>query len=150
MRGALIAVFIGALLCAGAAAQPTAPPVENVTVTGTKSRETINSFVQSLVVPTHATDKLARWQTGICPIALGLKPAFLQFITQHIKDAAKKVGAPVDGDPACAPNIEIVFTTTPQALLENIKKNHAGFLGYYDGSPLPAGRIPFTRICLRF
>jgi hypothetical protein len=85
-------------------------------------------------VPTHATDKLARWQSGICPMAVGLKPEFLKFITQRIRDAAVKAGTPVSADPHCTPNIQIVFTTTPQALLDNVKKNHPGFLGYYDGA----------------
>ncbi|HEX4270213.1 MAG TPA: hypothetical protein VHZ32_02460, partial [Rhizomicrobium sp.] len=92
----------------------------------------ISGFVQSLATPTRATGKIARWQQGICPVALGLKPAFLRFVVQQVKDIAAKVGAPVNGDPACAPNIEIVFTTAPQALLDNIKKRQPGFLGYAD------------------
>lgn len=49
-----------------------------------------------------------------------------------MKDVAARVGAPVNGDPSCAPNIEIVFTTAPQALLDNVKKDQPGFLGYFD------------------
>lgn len=122
---------LGLFLTAGmAAAQPS--PVEHVTVTGARSHQAISGFIQSLATPTRATGKIARWEQGICPIALGLKPAFLHFIVRQVKDIAAKAGAPVNADAACAPNIEIVFTTTPQALLDNIKKNQPAFLGYYD------------------
>lgn len=121
---------LGLFLTAGVAAAQS--PVENVTVTGARSHQAISGFVQSLAMPTRATGKIARWQRGICPVALGLKPAFLHFVVRQVKDIAAKAGAPVNGDPACAPNIEIVFTTTPQVLLDNIRKNQPAFLGYYD------------------
>ena len=38
----------------------------------------------------------------------------------------------MDSDASCKPNIEVVFTTTPQALLDNIRKGEPVFLGYHD------------------
>ena len=38
----------------------------------------------------------------------------------------------MDRDASCKPNIEVVFTTTPQALLDNIRKGEPVFLGYHD------------------
>jgi hypothetical protein len=112
-------------------AQPK-PSTESVTVTGTKDRQAIESFVQSLAVPTRAAEKLARWQQGICPVAVGLKPAFLNFITQHLKDIAAQVGAPVNSSPSCEHNIAIVFTTAPQALADNARKKKPALLGYHE------------------
>lgn len=120
------------LLLLPAAAQPAAPPVENVTVTGTKSREAISAFVQSLATPTRMTGKIARWAQGVCPVAVGLKPVFTKFITDRLKAVAASAGAPVNGSADCKPNIEIVFTTTPQALLDNIRKTQPELLGYFD------------------
>jgi hypothetical protein len=105
---------------------------ESVTVTGTKSRETIDGFVQAFTVPTRLTGKIARWENGICPVTVGIRPGFVNFVTQRVRAVAAMVGAPADGSAACKPNIEIVFTTKPQALLDNIRKNQKNYLGYYD------------------
>ena len=114
-----------------AVAQPGAAPVESVTVTGERARdEQIKSFVASRATPTFRLGKVARWEAGICPTALGLKPAFLKFITQRIRDTAARVGAPVSNRSSCLPNIEIVFTTAPQALVNNIRERNRVYLGY--------------------
>jgi hypothetical protein len=39
-------------------------------------------------------------------------------------------GAPVNTDPSCAANIQIVFTTAPQALLDNVRARDTDFLGF--------------------
>jgi hypothetical protein len=114
----------------GAVAQP-ASQTESVTVTGERAREEqIKSFVKSFAAPTFLLGKLSRWETGICPVAAGLRPAALRFIVEHLRDTARKVGAPVNEHADCRPNIEIVFTTTPQDLLNNVRKDHAVYLGF--------------------
>jgi hypothetical protein len=114
----------------GAMAQPA--PTEHVTVTGTRSRQVIESFVQSFVAPARMTGKIARWEDGICPTALGLKPVFLKFVMQRLRTVAAQVGAPVNTDSGCKPNVEIVFTTRPQALADGLRKDHEIYLGYAD------------------
>jgi hypothetical protein len=118
---------------AAAAAQP-ARPVESVTVTGTKSREVIQDFIQSFAAPARMTGKLARWDDGICPITVGLPAAFTRFVTQRVKDVARQVGAPVNDKESCEHNIAIEFTAKPQALLDTIRKKQPWFLGYADNS----------------
>jgi hypothetical protein len=71
---------------------------ESVTVTGTRSRQVLDKFVESFAAPTRMTGKLARWEDGVCPVAVGLKPAFLKFITRRLRDVAAQVGAPVNAD----------------------------------------------------
>jgi hypothetical protein len=129
LRRALILLL---LLTGPGLAQPVTPPVENVTVTGARTRQAIEGFVQSLAVPTHVTGKIARWEDGICPTLVGLKREFAGFIVKRVKDVAARTGAPVNAKPDCAPNIAIVFTTAPQALIDNVKKKTPGLLGYYD------------------
>jgi hypothetical protein len=119
-------------LLPAALAQPPRPSTESVTVTGTKSREVMQDFVKSFAVPTRAAGKLARWTDGICPIVAGVPPGFRKFIGQRVKDVAARVGAPVNGGATCKPNIEIAFTTAPQALMNLIKKKNAVLLGYHD------------------
>ncbi len=126
-----VAYFI-LLSLAPVAAQPAS--TEHVTVMGTRSRPVIDSFVQSFVAPSRITGKIARWEDSICVTALGLKPAFLKFVTQRVLTVAAQVGAPVNLDTACKPNLEIVFTTQPQLLIDGLKKDHGIYLGYADNS----------------
>jgi hypothetical protein len=122
-------------ISAQAARAPTErAPTEDVTVTGTRSREVIENFVASLATPTRMTGKIARWEDGICPITTGIRPAAKRFVTQRVRDVAAKVGAPVNGSESCRSNIAIVFTTRPQALADNVRKKTPSFLGYYDKS----------------
>jgi hypothetical protein len=124
--------FAGAamLLTAAAMAQPAS--LESVTVSGTKSRAVLQTFVQNFAAPARISGKLVRWQDGVCPLTVGLKPQFTRFVSWHVKDVAHQVGAPVDSRAGCKPNIEIVFTTTPQALLDNVRHKRPTLLGYHD------------------
>ncbi len=128
-----------ALLGAPGHAQPARqprqePPPESVTVTGTRSAEVIQHFIETFAAPTQLLGKMSRWETGTCPVAVGLRPAAIQFILQRLRDRAKDVGAPVNDKPNCRANIEIVFTTTPQGLLDNVRKDHELYLGYASSS----------------
>jgi hypothetical protein len=143
MRGRFVFTFL--LLAAPALAQTAAPATEHVTVTGTRSREVTDAFVQAFVAPSRMTGKLARWEDGVCPVAVGLKPKFTDFISQRIRDIGAKAGAPVNARKSCTPNIEVVFTTAPQGLLDNVRKRHPEYLGYVDSSAQKAALATVTR-----
>ena len=128
-RYALLAIFAAPSL---ALAQPAGAPSENVTVTGTRSRQVMQDFVRAMAVPTHTMDKLARWSDGICPLAAGLRPGFAQFIVRRLREIAVQVGAPVNERASCKPNIEIAFTAAPQLLMDRIKIKNSVLLGYHD------------------
>lgn len=135
----LKAGLAAALLLAGlvsAAAQDAAPPrTESVTVTGIKDAEAaIAKFVETMTVPTRAANKVARWKDGICPIAVGVRQEIGVFLIRRMMEVAGQVGAPVNDKVPCPPNIEIIFTATPQALLDNIRIMHPVLLGPYDNS----------------
>ena len=130
MRAAAASVIVAACL-APASAQPS---TEHVTVTGTRSRPVIDSFVQSFVKPTRMTGKFARWEDRICPITVGLRPDATSFVTRRVKEIATQAGAPVNDHEDCRANIAIVFTTRPQALLDDIRKRRPEIRGYYDNN----------------
>ncbi len=143
----LVMVLALLLSAATASAQPSTPskqqatlPTENVTVSATKSREIIRDFASSFAAHTQTIGKIARWESGICPITVGMPPDANKFVTERLKEVAAKVGAPISADKTCKHNIEIVFTKTPQALLDNVKKNQENFLGYHD-SPEQRDRL---------
>lgn len=108
---------------------------ESVTVTGIKDVEAaVSKFVGTMAVPTRVADKLAQWRDRVCPLTVGLRPEAAKFVTKRARDIAAMVGAPVNGKDSCQPNIEIMFTTTPQALLDNIRVMNPVLLGYHDNS----------------
>jgi hypothetical protein len=76
---------------------------------------------------------------------VGLKPDFATFVSQRLRDVAAQVDAPVNKDADCKPNIEIVFTTAPQALADKMRKAHPGFLGYHDNEEQLAKLATVTR-----
>ena len=131
----LAPVVFGVPAFAQNASTPAASPTENVTVTGIKDVEkAVTDFVAAMTVPTRVAGKMARWRDRICPITAGVRPSAVKFISQHVKDIAAQVGAPVNDKTDCKPNIEIVFTTTPQALLDTIFIKYPLLLGYHDNS----------------
>jgi hypothetical protein len=122
-------------LTAPAFAQTERSPSESITVTAGKyPQAVIRSFVDSHIAPTRMANKLARWKDPICPEVVGLPPKFGGFIRQHILDVAARVGAPANTRERCRPNMRVVFTTTPQELMNTVRKKYPDVLGYYDSS----------------
>lgn len=110
-------------------------PSESVTVTATKpSKMVIEHYVEKRMSPTRMVNRMARWRRPICPLTAGLGDKYAKYLTQRIRDVAAAVGAPVNADPGCKPNIEVVFTTTPQAFMDGVRKTGPAFLGYYDNN----------------
>lgn len=131
----LLAFFVLAAL-EPALAQPKSfeplPPVESVVVTGTKSPQALHDYVEAVAVPTRLSGKLARWEVPVCPIIVGLKPDAVRFIGRRLREIAAGADAPVSRDSNCHPNLQIVFTTAPQALIGNMRRKQSDLLGYYD------------------
>ncbi len=117
-------------------AQGPSPRPESITVTAAKSRATVEKFAKAFFTPTKLAGKIARWESGICPVTVGQPPAQASLVTDRVKDIAESVGAPIDASPTCAPNIQIVFTTTPQALLDDVRAHEPGYLGYAETGSL--------------
>jgi len=115
------------------ASQFGALPVESVVVTGASS-EAVNHFVQSAATPTHIIGKVARWETPICPAAVGVPDDVIALVVKRVREVAAQAGVRVSSNPVCKPNIVIAFTDTPQALLDNIRKDHREWLGYHSNS----------------
>jgi len=136
--GISLALFLGV---ATASAQPppapanpsAAPSVESVTVTGT-SAKAVEDFVKAAATPTHVIGKVARWETPICPAAVGLPKDIIAHVVQRVKVVAAQAGVRVSDNPVCHPNIVIAFTSTPQALLDNIRKDNKEWLGYQSSA----------------
>jgi hypothetical protein len=144
--GRLAALVLAVL--AAAPAQATASgdkPSESVTVTGTRSRAVIHKFVKNLAAPARVSGKITRWQDGICPQVVGLRPSAVKFVEERLRKVAAEVGAPVNAKPHCTVNIEIVFTTTPQAMIDHVREKRPELLGYADNQDRLAALAMVTR-----
>jgi hypothetical protein len=104
-----------------------------VTVTGTRSHQVIQDFVRTFTAPTRVAGKITRWGEGICPQTVGLRSSAVKFVNDRLRAVAEDAGAPV-GNGGCAFNIEIVFTTTPQAMIGNVRQKRPELLGYADNA----------------
>ena len=114
------------------ATAPSAP--ETVIVTGPRpSREERDRIVWNFVYA-HAKlapkiDQLSRWTVPVCPEVQNLPAGYAAFITKRILEVAKGAGAPVrDG---CRKDIEIIFTSDPQALMDTVAEKQPKLLGYH-------------------
>ena len=145
MRPIFITTLFASMLSAAALAQPASQPIteqakpafalppESIVVTTTKPTDVaIENFIEARAAPTRSLNQLARWKRPLCPVTVGLAKNFTQFVSQRIRDIASAVGAPVNANLGCKPNVEVVFTTTPQALLDDVRKVGPAFLGYYN------------------
>jgi len=68
---------------------------------------------------------LARWRGGmqsICPVTLGLDPGYNVFVTERLRALARYVGAPLQSDPHCVSNVQILFTNNPQKSMDDVTK----------------------------
>ena len=60
---------------------------------------------------------LSRWRGGrqsVCPLTVGLCPGYNAFATARLRALAAYVGAPVQPDPQCKSNVQIIFMNNPQ------------------------------------
>jgi hypothetical protein len=87
----------------------------------------VNSYSRRSVVNTH----LARWYEPVRPQTSGLSPELNAFVSARIKEIANNVGTPVGTAKDCKlANVEIMFTTEPQKLMNDVAKRFQGLLGF--------------------
>jgi hypothetical protein len=154
-RIATLFVIAAVALGPAAVAQPQLPevnpvsglPLESVIVSTTKpSQAVIHNYVETRTGRTYILGRTARWIVKLCPQTSGLGDKYATYISQRIRDVAAAIGAPVDDDPACRPNIEVVFTTAPQDLIDNIAMTDPLYLGYHqtrrEAAELAKVRLP--------
>lgn len=111
-----------------------AAPPETVVVTGERLPaqsldEIVRDYVDAHGKFSPKIKQLTRWTTAICPEVRNMPPAFGDFIVKRLKAIAASVNAPVK-EP-CKVNVEIIFTSEPQLLLDKIVEKDPRLLGYH-------------------
>lgn len=136
MPFANMVAFLVLVVSMAAEAQTPLPPVEedDVVVTGRLDPATLSTEIRHFVRG-HARltriRQLARWDDPVCPHVLGLPAAYGNFIVNRIKTVAREAGAPVNDAADCTTNVTIVFTTEPQAVLDQVRTERPELLGYH-------------------
>jgi hypothetical protein len=104
----------------------TAPtPPTDQELAGNSLEEFILHHATTHYVNTSTTGNLARWRGGrqsICPVTEGLTPGYNAFVTARLRALAAYVGAPVESDPQCKSNVQILFTNNPQEKMDSVMK----------------------------
>lgn len=79
--------------------------------------------VETMLAPSFSIDnQYARWKRPICPHVYGLTPVSGFVIEHRIKEIAAQVGAPVDRNDPCVPNIGIIVTADPQRSFDSLSR----------------------------
>jgi hypothetical protein len=109
--------------------------VSGVTVTAPGKPDPLvdptTQFVREHLPESAFSEQYPRFRDGICAQILGLPPEFNAFVAKRLGEIALEVGAPLAKSPRCTPNVHIVFTAQPQALLDDIAKRRDILLGFY-------------------
>ena len=85
--------------------------------------------VKARAQPSH-TGNLSRWMVTVCPGIYGLNPKYAASVSQRITEVARKF-VQVRPEPCHGINVLVAFTTVPQELMDDVRKNHPGLLGYH-------------------
>ena len=142
---ALVAIALLHLIDVALATEPRAKAdpsqLDEVTVSARKfDRTTLEKVIVPRFVRSHAATspviaQLGRWHAPVCPQVTGLRADYAGLVAQRIGQITAKVGAPTPASgKKCAANVEVVFSATPQSLLDHIAKDYRWLLGYYDAS----------------
>jgi hypothetical protein len=124
------------LFYASADAQSTTaapPPVDTITVEAARHRELVErqvrTFVGQIAVKPYDST-LARWEpvAPICPLVAGLTRENGEFILARVSKIAAAAGAPLAAE-HCKPNLYIVVSANPDALLKAWNKRDVWMFG---------------------
>jgi hypothetical protein len=141
----ILTALAAALVAVGAAAaKQTSPesskaPAPGATVSGitvdapTKESPLVDrttEFVRQRL-PTSRFEQYARFHDPICVKVIGLPEAFDGFVAKRVVDLARQVKAPVADAATCKPNVDVIFSTHPQAQLTDIAKRRDILFGFY-------------------
>ena len=106
------------------------PVIEEIVVTGSRLNRVVRDFIEMATMPSPI-GQVSRWKTAICPKTTGMRPAYTNFVTQRLREIGRDIGAPVNPNESCSPNLQVIFTEHPQEMLDTIRTKLPELLGYH-------------------
>lgn len=138
MRKAFIALALLTGSTAAAQQPRQAPQPEDVIVIGRSDadrEQQIRDFVRSLS-DAPGDGPLARFDTAaVCPAAVGLREEHNRTISQRMRRVAQAAGITLAA-PGCRPNVLVIVTRDPQAMIAALRKQHPVFFRHASGRPV--------------
>lgn len=138
VSGLAAAVLLAAAPASATQSGPAPAPSSNVsgvTVTAPLKPNSLvdptNQFVRGHLPESTFSEQYPRFRDAVCVKVQGLPTEFDDFIAKRIVEVAAEVHAPIAKAARCAPNVRVIFTTQPQALLTDIAKRKDILLGFY-------------------
>ena len=132
---------------AGAAPSPATDPaagIPEITVVAPRPAEpheiagdNVATFIRAHGKPGKRTGLLGRWADAVCPATEGLTQGFNDFVTTRVNAIAGAVHVPRQTAQRCDTNVLIVFTTEPQAFLDDVVKRRPQWLGFHYTADIP-------------
>lgn len=130
LRLILMAAVV-AVMPAMALAQPAAAPDREIDVTAQRlSKDSLRAEARDYVraaLNSIGDKQHARWFVPVCARAIGTTPQLGRLFTDRVNAVARFVGVRV-AKPGCKPNIALLFTREPLAVMAAINKREQGAL----------------------
>ncbi|UAK25186.1 hypothetical protein [Sphingomonas nostoxanthinifaciens] len=149
MRGSTALAAMLLAVAPAAAQTPPPPPTDtdnqSITVKGRLPEET-KRFVETLSQPSSTSQQLARWNTPICVVTMGLDVPHGRFVIGRVEQVAEQLDIPVDHK-RCQPNVVIVSIPNADDFTRKLVKKHPalgrvhGYNGYGGGGLAPPSQI---------
>jgi hypothetical protein len=141
--GRLPAALAAAALLAGPAlATQSGPPektapardLSGVTVTSPGTPDPLvdrtTQFVRQHLPENMFSDQYPRFRDAVCVRVLGLPAEFNDFIKARVVAVAEQVHAPVAKATDCTPNVNVIFSATPKAQVDDIYRRRDILMGF--------------------
>jgi hypothetical protein len=94
-----------------------------------KLEHSLNAFVSSITHSVPRDESLRRWRDPICPLVAGLTREEGEYVLARVSQIARAAGAPLDKEHCARPNLVIVVTSKPDALIKAWGDRRSAFGG---------------------
>ncbi len=133
---------------AGGTSSETTEKLQEVTVTAQRVEleKRVSRFVNQIAAAENSGEGLARWQAPpVCPLVSGLPQKDGEFILERLSEIARDAGVPL-ADEHCRPNLYVLVTDQPEALLRGMEQRNREFTFGTDDSSYPPSPMPATLV----
>jgi hypothetical protein len=113
----------------GTAASRVAPITVEATQPNELRKQTFG-FVQTFAATSVKLDQVARWNQSVCVTVKGLPADASEEVRARVIEVASALKLKTE-KPGCPPNIQVMFTSDPQRLIDKVANTDERLLGYW-------------------
>lgn len=136
---ALTCLTLVPMALASSALAQESPPEEEVVVRAGGVEEAVRAFVGAVTVEAGRTDQIAVWDGRLCIGVMGLRGPQAQAVIDQVATNADRLSLGL-GEPGCAPNLLIIFTTDSDTVARVLVDEYRRALAYSSSDGTTRGR----------